>query len=186
MKILAISDLHGLLRDIVCQQAKEADLILNAGDTGDIGLLEELNECGSAPVLSIRGNNDTLEHGFGHIPSTRTSEAAGHHILLIHNRKDLTEVPEGIDIVISGHSHKFDVEEKDGVLYVNPGSCGRKRFSNPITWALLETNKDGSVHVLKREALRKDPRKLEEYPDDKEDDIVIESDAGTWLKKRTD
>jgi len=137
MLIGVVSDTHGLLRPEALKALAGVDYILHAGDVGDPGILDKLREI--APVTAIRGNIDT----FGpcaQLPATEAIELAGRLFYLVHSIHDLDLNPAaaGITCVISGHSHKPLIETRNGVLYLNPGSAGPRRFSLPVTLALLE------------------------------------------------
>jgi len=136
MRIGVISDTHGLLRPEVAPALAGVDRILHLGDVGKISILRELEKI--APVTAIRGNIDT--HGPNSLlPATEAIELAGSLLYLLHSRSDLDLKPEAASIaaVICGHSHKPSIEHHNGVLYLNPGSCGPRRFNLPITYALL-------------------------------------------------
>ena len=113
-----------------------SDLILHAGDVGGAGILETLRTL--APVLVVRGNVDTEEWA-RELPLTEIVEADSTTIYMLHILRDLDIKPAiaGVHIVLSGHSHKPGQTEKGGVLYVNPGSAGPKRFALPVTVAKL-------------------------------------------------
>jgi putative phosphoesterase len=133
-----LSDTHGLLRPEVLTALRGVDHILHAGDVGDADILDELGKI--APVTAIRGNVDT--HGAcALLPETEAIELAGLLFYLVHSVQWLDLNPEtaGIACVVSGHSHKPSIETRGSVLYLNPGSCGPRRFSLPVTLALLET-----------------------------------------------
>jgi len=131
-----ISDTHGLLRPEALVALAPAQHILHAGDVGNIEILDALREI--APVTAIRGNIDN----FGpcaELPATEMIELAGRFFYMLHAIGDLDIKPAaaGVAAVIYGHSHKPSTEVRDGVLYLNPGSAGPRRFSLPITVALL-------------------------------------------------
>lgn len=136
MNLGIISDTHGLLRAEALGALRGSDLIVHAGDIGASRVLDALR--GVAPLLAIRGNNDSDEWA-REIPEQRTFAAAGRHVHLLHDLKvlaiDLRTPP--ISVVISGHSHKPKIERRDGVLYINPGSAGPRRFKLPVTIARL-------------------------------------------------
>jgi putative phosphoesterase len=131
MIIGVISDTHGLLRPEAVQALGESDLILHAGDVGDPEILEKLGQI--APVTAIRGNVDT-DPWAQTLPHMEIVEIAGLSIYMLHDLGQLDLKPEaaGIRVVIYGHSHKPKIEQKNGVLYFNPGSAGPRRFSLPI------------------------------------------------------
>lgn len=126
-----ISDTHGLLRPAAMDFLRGCQRIIHAGDIGDVALMEALSAV--APVTAVRGNNDRGE-AFADLPETATIELGGVRVYVLHDLKDLAIDPraEGVHVVVSGHSHKPLVEEREGVLYVNPGSAGRRRFKLPI------------------------------------------------------
>jgi len=131
-----ISDTHGLLRPEALDALRGATHILHAGDVGDITILEALRAI--APVTAIRGNIDT--HGpTAQLPPSEAIELEGRLIYMLHSLAGLDLKPEaaGITVVISGHSHKPKIEPRNGVLYLNPGSAGPRRFKLPITVAHL-------------------------------------------------
>lgn len=131
-----ISDTHGLLRPEAAEALVGVDRILHAGDTGNPEHLDILADI--APVTAIRGNIDRGAWAEA-LPKTITVEVGGLRIHMIHDRKDLRDDPveEGWNVVVSGHSHKPVIEETGGVLWVNPGAAGPRRFRLPVTLALL-------------------------------------------------
>ena len=136
MLIGVLSDTHGLLRPEVIPTLVGVDHILHAGDVGDPAILTELSRI--APVTAIRGNIDT--HGPNSLlPTTEAIELAGCLIYMLHSLDDLDLNPQaaGIGVVLYGHSHQPSTELRNGVLYLNPGSAGPRRFNLPITCALL-------------------------------------------------
>jgi len=132
-----ISDTHGLLRPEAAARLAGVDHIVHAGDIGRPEIVDQL--AGIAPVTAIRGNVDTGGWAAAY-PETRTVSLGGRRLYLLHDRNDLRidPVAEGIDAVISGHSHRPLIETVAGVLYLNPGSAGPRRFSLPVTLATLE------------------------------------------------
>jgi uncharacterized protein len=137
MRIGVISDTHGLLRPEAVKALQGAEHILHAGDVGDPAILDALRAI--APVIAIRGNID--EGGpCGHLPPTELVELSGHSIYMLHDVKKLDLNPEavGIAAVVFGHSHKPLVERRRGVLFLNPGSAGPRRFEFPATLAWLK------------------------------------------------
>jgi uncharacterized protein len=132
-----ISDTHGLLRPAALLAMRGADLIIHAGDVGDPQILEELNKL--APVVAVRGNVDTDEWANA-LPLTAIADAGAVQIYVVHDVHDLHLQPAaaGFSIVVSGHSHKPGQTERDGVIYINPGSAGPRRFKLPISAARLD------------------------------------------------
>jgi uncharacterized protein len=131
-----ISDTHGLLRPQALDALKGSDLIIHAGDVGDPEILERLKEL--APVFAVRGNIDT-EPWAKVLPETEVVEAGDGTIYVLHDAKalDLDPAAAGFQIVVSGHSHQPSRAERGGVLFLNPGSAGPRRFDLPVTVALL-------------------------------------------------
>jgi uncharacterized protein len=131
-----ISDTHGLLRPEILLALKGSDHILHGGDIGPPDILERL--CEIAPVTAVRGNVDTDAWADG-LPLTANLTVAGRVLYLIHDRSHLALYPPPGDaaVVVFGHSHKALIETQDGVLYLNPGSAGPRRFRLPVTVARL-------------------------------------------------
>jgi uncharacterized protein len=132
VRVGLISDTHGLLRPEAVAALRGSDVIVHAGDIGDGSLLEQLSAI--APVCAVRGNNDAGATWCG-VPQTWRVDAGGKCIYVIHDLAELVIEPAaaGIDAVVSGHSHKPKIERRDGVLYINPGSAGPRRFRLPIS-----------------------------------------------------
>jgi putative phosphoesterase len=131
-----ISDTHGLLQEEAVRALRGSDLVLHAGDVGSPGILETLRAL--APVVAVRGNVDT--GGWGEaLPLTEVIAVGSVTNYMLHILQDLDIDPAagGFQIVVSGHSHKASQTEKEGVLYVNPGSAGPRRFQLPATVARL-------------------------------------------------
>jgi uncharacterized protein len=131
-----ISDTHGLLRPQAVAALAGVDHIIHAGDIGAPEILSALERI--APVTAVRGNNDR-EAWARSIPETNEVVIAGRRIYVLHNIAELELDPaaEGLAVVIAGHSHKPAISERDGVLFLNPGSAGRRRFKLPIAVAKL-------------------------------------------------
>ena len=135
-----ISDTHGLLREEALRALRGSELIVHAGDVGEPEIVDRLREL--APVVVVRGNVDTAGWARA-LPVTATAEAGAVQIYVLHdvNTLDLDPAAAGFQIVVSGHSHKFGRSERSGVMYVNPGSAGPRRFQLPITMARLDLGK---------------------------------------------
>ena len=131
-----ISDTHGLLREEALTVLRGSELIVHAGDVGRAEILDALR--GIAPVVAVRGNVDTAEWAEA-LPLAEVVEANGARLYVLHNLNDLDLNPRvaGFDIVITGHTHRPVQFEKDGVLFINPGSAGPRRFELPIGLARL-------------------------------------------------
>ncbi len=113
------------------------DLIIHAGDVGAPEILDSLRAI--APVVAVRGNVDTAPWAAA-LPATAVADAGGTLIYVLHdlNELDLDPVAAGFAVVVSGHSHKPGSSERGGILYVNPGSAGRRRFQLPVTVARID------------------------------------------------
>lgn len=137
MRIGVISDTHGLLRPEALTALQGCERIIHAGDIGKPEVLEGLRAL--APLDAIRGNVDSGDWAAA-IPERLDLQVGGLRIHVTHDVKTMAidPVAEGIDVVISGHSHQPKIEELNGVLYLNPGSAGRRRFTLPISLALLD------------------------------------------------
>ena len=134
-----ISDTHGLLRPEAVSALSGCDLILHAGDIGKPDVLESLKKI--APVYAIRGNNDT-DKWAEKIPEDRTVKIDSISIYMIHDVKEINPAAwrRTPDVVVSGHSHKPQIQEREGILYINPGSAGPRRFKLPVSIATLKLN----------------------------------------------
>ena len=131
-----ISDTHGLLRPEAVAALGGSDFIVHAGDIGSREVLDGLARL--APVTAIRGNVDRGDWAVG-LPTTEVLDAGGTYFCVVHNLAELDRDPvaAGFQAVVSGHSHQPLIREKGGVLYVNPGSAGPRRFSLPISLGRL-------------------------------------------------
>jgi putative phosphoesterase len=141
MRIGIISDTHGLLRPEVADRLAGVHYIIHAGDIGRPEVISELRKI--APLTAIRGNIDKGEWAAEH-PHTALVKLGGRSIYVLHNLKelDLDPAAAGIDVVVSGHSHRPKIETVGGVLYINPGSAGPRSFTLPIALATLELTSD--------------------------------------------
>lgn len=128
-----ISDTHGLLRPEAVAALEGCGRIIHAGDVGSPYILEQLRRI--APVVAVRGNVD--KGGWARaLPWSESVELDGHTIYVLHILEDLP-IPDGISAVVYGHSHKPSIEDRGGVLYLNPGSAGPRRFKLPVTVARM-------------------------------------------------
>jgi hypothetical protein len=136
-----ISDTHGLLRPEALRALEGSDLIIHAGDVGDREVLEALKKL--APVFSVRGNVDTEPWALS-LPETEVVETDLVKIFVLHDvhALNLDPVAAGFHIIVSGHSHKPARTEDRGVLYINPGSAGPRRFQLPVTVARLDLSQN--------------------------------------------
>lgn len=132
MRVGLISDTHGLLRPQALDFLRGSDHILHAGDIVGAAILEQL--AGLAPLTAVRGNNDSGAWAHA-LPETATLTVGGVTIHMLHDLQQLAIDPaaQGVRVVVAGHSHKPACQQRGGVLYVNPGSAGRRRFTLPVS-----------------------------------------------------
>jgi putative phosphoesterase len=135
-----ISDTHGMLRPEVLDAFHDVDLILHAGDIGRSEVLQKLQAV--APIIAVRGNNDEGEWSVK-IPEHRITKVEAVSIYMLHDLKQLEiSGAESFQVVISGHSHRPHIENRQGILFVNPGSAGPRRFKLPVTVARLTIQRE--------------------------------------------
>jgi putative phosphoesterase len=132
-----ISDTHGLLREEAVRALEGSALIVHAGDVGNLEIIHRLSVL--APVIAVRGNIDKGTWASA-LPMTAVVEADSIAIYVLHdiNELDLDPAAAGFRIVVSGHSHKPSRAERSGVLYLNPGSAGPRRFKLPVSVARVD------------------------------------------------
>lgn len=146
MRIGVISDTHGLLRPEALTALAGSNLILHAGDVGSAEVLDAL--AAIAPVHAVRGNNDRGAWAES-LPETREISVDELRLLLIHNLKELADDPaRRYRVVISGHSHRPAALERAGILYLNPGSAGPRRFRLPVSIAQLRISRGRVRHEI--------------------------------------
>jgi uncharacterized protein len=137
MRVGLISDTHGLLRPEAIERLRGASHIIHAGDIGGADILSGLRAL--APLTAVRGNNDHAPWARG-VRVTETVRLGEVRIHVVHDLAELAIDPsaEGVRVVVAGHSHRPRIEERAGVLYVNPGSAGPRRFRLPVAVARLD------------------------------------------------
>jgi uncharacterized protein len=137
MRVGLISDTHGLLRPEAIERLRGASHIIHAGDIGGADILSRLRAL--APLTAVRGNNDHAPWARG-VRVAETVRLGEVRIHVVHDLAELAIDPaaEGVRVVVSGHSHRPRIDERAGVLYVNPGSAGPRRFRLPVALARLE------------------------------------------------
>ncbi|MBW8845520.1 MAG: metallophosphoesterase family protein [Burkholderiales bacterium] len=149
IRVGLISDTHGLLRPEAEAFLAGCDFIVHAGDIGDPAILQRLARI--APVTAVRGNNDHAPWAHD-VPGTARLRAGGLCLHVLHDLAELDIDPRaaGVDVVIAGHSHRPEIDERDGVLFVNPGSAGPRRFSLPISAGelLIDGPRRSARHVV--------------------------------------
>ena len=141
LRIGLISDTHGLLRPEALDHLRGCHHIVHGGDIGSPRILEAL--AALAPLTAVRGNNDRDDWA-RHVPETAVVQCGAVRLYVIHDLSELAidAAAEGVRVVVSGHSHQPRVEERGGVLYVNPGSAGPRRFRLPIAVGELVVDGD--------------------------------------------
>lgn len=151
MKISILSDTHNLLRPEVIEILKNSDAVIHGGDINSHGVLDEIKSImkPNAQLFVVRGNND--KEWAENLPTSLDFELCGLKFFLTHNRKDIPQDVKA-DIIIFGHSHKYYEENINGQLWLNPGACGRKRFSLPLTMAVMNIN--DSVYSIEKIELK--------------------------------
>lgn len=144
MRIGVLSDTHGLLRQEVVDHLAGVDAIFHSGDVNNQGILITLGRI--APVYVVRGNNDR-EWADG-IPLFLDFALGGIRIFMAHKKRDLPGDLSPYDLVVYGHSHRYDEARQGRTVLLNPGSCGPRRFNQPITMAVVDVL-DGNIRVTR-------------------------------------
>ncbi len=144
-RIGIISDTHGMLRPEVLENLSGCDAIVHGGDINKQEILDELNKI--APVYAVRGNND--KEWADKLAHSLSLVLYGVSFFIVHNKKEIPKKLMDTQVVIYGHSHKYEEKCVDGRLFLNPGSCGPRRFTQPVTMAVLEIGDDASFQVKK-------------------------------------
>ena len=142
MTLGLISDTHNLLRPEALAALDGVDAILHAGDINSQQILDQLQTI--APVYAVRGNAD--KEWAEHLPPFLDFELGGLHIYMTHKKKDLPSDLSPYNLVLVGHSHQYSETRQGSTLIVNPGSCGPRRFHQPITLAIAEVE-SGSIKI---------------------------------------
>ena len=146
MKIGVISDTHDLLRPEVTEKLQGCSQILHAGDISSQKILDQLKKI--APVTVVRGNND--KEWAEHLPLYIDAQIEGLRVFMTHKKKDLPPDLTPYDLVIYGHSHKYEEKQEGNTIRLNPGSCGPRRFNQPITLAILHTEENERVMEIEK------------------------------------
>ena len=144
IKIGVLSDTHGLLRPAVLEVLRSCDCILHGGDVNKPEILDTLRSI--APLYVVRGNND--REWAEDLPQSLTVTLGGVPFFMVHNKKDVPADLGDARVVVFGHSHRYLEQRRDGRLWLNPGSCGRRRFDQEITMAVVTVD-DGALRVEK-------------------------------------
>ena len=169
MKIAIISDTHSLLRPEVEEKIKGCDYILHGGDIASKETFERISAI--APAYFVRGNAD--KDWAEDIPKELETEFLGYRFYMVHNIKHIRPDLSGIDFVVYGHSHKYENRQKEGITYLNPGSCGPRRFTQPVTFMVMTIHDDRSYSIEKID-ISPILKKGDKYPSEKEMDKLIQ------------
>ena len=148
-KVGIISDTHGLLREEVINHLKDCDYIIHGGDINTEDILNKLE--GIAPLYVVRGNNDKNEWA-EKLPKQLYFTIGNLKFYMVHNKRDISLNLKNVDIIIFGHSHKYFCEMIEDILWLNPGSCGKRRFNLPINLAIM-TIEDNDYNIEKIDIL---------------------------------
>lgn len=151
-RIGVLSDTHGKLREEVVEILRGCDVILHAGDINTPKVMESLREI--APLYIVRGNADK-EWAEG-LPESLTEEICGLRVFMVHNKKYLPKEIGNFDLMVCGHSHKYEERREGNCLFLNPGSCGPRRFSQPVTMAVVEVEEETGITRVVREDIVQD------------------------------
>jgi len=144
MKIGIISDTHGLLRTEVLKQLKDCDAIIHGGDINRQDILDQLENI--AELYVVRGNND--KEWAEHLPLFLSIEFDGVRIFITHKKKDVPEDFSGFDLVVNGHTHRYEEKKINDTVFLNPGCCGPRKETQPITMAVLSVD-NGKFSISK-------------------------------------
>ncbi|RKD31074.1 metallophosphoesterase family protein [Lacrimispora algidixylanolytica] len=147
--IAIISDTHGLLREQVMGELAAADCSIHAGDIDTPDVVHAMEQLGETYI--VRGNND--KDWAVDLPKSIIVEIEGVNFFVVHNKKDVPKNLTNIDVVIYGHSHKYSAQEIDGVLFLNPGSCGKQRFGLDLTMCRMTVDA-GQYQFEKQDIIR--------------------------------
>lgn len=147
-RIGVLSDTHGKLREEVVEILKSCDVILHAGDIHTPKVLDALREI--APLYIVRGNAD--KEWAEELPEKLSEEICGLRVFMVHNKKQIPKETGNYDLVVFGHSHRYEERREAGCLFLNPGSCGPRRFSQPVTMAVVEVEEESeTVRVIRED-----------------------------------
>ena len=177
-KIGVLSDTHGLVRPEVTDALAGTNAIIHAGDIDKPRVLDELNHI--APVYAVRGNADR-DTWADDLPKSISVTLAGIRIFVIHNKKQITEDLSDQNIVIYGHSHKYHDENKNGQLWLNPGCCGYRKPSQPITLAILAVENDQNINVHRMDIAA--PEIHSSFKNNQKEQAILPKDINRIIKR---
>lgn len=170
MKIAIISDTHSLLRPEVEEQIKDCDYILHGGDIASREIYDRIDSI--TKTYFVRGNAD--KDWAEDVPKDADFEIAGYRFYMVHNIKHARSDLSGIDFVVYGHSHKYEKKQDGNITFLNPGSCGPRRFTQPVTMMIM-TIKDDKSYKIDKIDLSPTLKRGGKYPPQKEMDKLIKS-----------
>lgn len=181
-KIGVISDTHGLLREDVLDILCTCKAVLHGGDIHNRHTLEQLKA--AAPLYAVCGNAD---HALAsELPKTISTELFGIRLFMIHNKQQIREDLSSHQLIIYGHSHKYAQAQTAGQVWLNPGSCGARRFSLPVTMALIHTDGSGTFQVERIDLSSSASKDTPLTPDKMKliaERVIKETDKGTPVEK---
>jgi len=150
-RIGVLSDTHGKLREEVVEILRGCDVILHAGDINTPKVMENLKEI--APLYIVRGNAD--KEWAERLPESLSEEICGLQVFMVHNKKHMPKEMGSYDLAVYGHSHKYEERREGNCLFLNPGSCGPRRFSQPVTMAVVEAEEEtGNLRVIRKDIVQ--------------------------------
>ena len=171
MKIAIISDTHSLLRDEVMEKIRECEIILHGGDIASKETVEAIEKLGRAYFVRGNADKDWAED----ITYEQEVEICGYRFYMVHKKSDIRKDLSGIDFVIYGHSHKYEQKTEDGITYLNPGSCGPRRFTQPVTLMIMEIDEKSRAWKVEKVDISPILKKGAKLPPQKEMDIIIKN-----------
>ena len=143
-RVVILSDTHGVLHPEVLARLRQADVILHAGDLDTPEVADAIYRC--APAYLVQGNNDRW--WAPHMPRTVSVTIEGVRFFMLHSERVLSPAYAGADVVVCGHTHRYRQEQRGAVLWLNPGSCGCRRWDPELTFCVMEVE-EGRYHLEK-------------------------------------
>ena len=171
MKIAILADTHSLLREEVIATIKDCDLILHGGDIASKEVCDRIRELGEA--YFVRGNAD--KEWAEEIPYELETEICGYRFYMVHKKSDICQDLSSIDFVIYGHSHKYEQKTEGSITYLNPGSCGPRRFTQSVTMMVMEIDEKSRSWRVEKLDLSQILRKGSKLPSPTEERILPDS-----------
>ncbi len=171
IKVAIISDTHSLLRPEVEELLSGCDFILHGGDIASPETYEKIKSI--APAYFVRGNAD--KEWAGDIPRDVEFEIGGFCFYMVHNIKHARKDLSGLDFVVYGHSHKYENKQDGMVTFLNPGSCGPRRFTQPVTLMMMTIDEEARMYQIEKKDLSPILKRGAKYPPQKEMDKLIKN-----------